>query len=340
MSKTLLILSLAEVAIVLLVAFGYVLWRWLRLRKRAGGVFAHWEETRHTLESAVSGLSLVGRSGGEDIKLRLEFLDGMLQVFKLDPGEGTAALKPAIERSVKLFDRIQQEHAKALMRQQLVEEIPALQQESGYPVTVMHQEQFDLEDTVASPAIEKLTPLPNENYQAMIALVAEQDQKLQHLQEYKQAVLELSGKFQRVNVANRKLTEYVRSFAAQDERLHPLLQLLDKFQHSGEEMDMAVAEVERQRHQTEPKMTSLMAANQQLAQALSLYRKQIDRVLDERLALQERAQELEAKLEIRNKSYSRLHSKFEALRREYIMLYERHSGTMAQNRGPITNKLR
>lgn len=337
MSKTLLILSLAEVAVVLLLAFGFVLWRWLGLKKRAGGMFTHWEATRHTLESAVSGLSLVGSNGGDDIKVRLEFLEAMLNVFRQEPAQGAAALKPAIEQSVKLFDRIQREHAEALVRQRVVDATPELQEpEADDPVAVMQQERSDLEETVAAPRVEKLTSLPAENYQAMIALVAEQDQKLQQLQEYKQAVLELNGKFQRVNIANRKLADYVKTLAAQDERLNPLLHLLDKFQTSGAEMDHAVAEVERHRRQSEPGITSLMAANQQLAQALTMYRKQIDRVLDERLGLQERAQELEAKLEIRNKSYGRLHSKFEALRREYITLYERHSGKVAQNRGPIT----
>lgn len=336
MSKTLLILSLAEVAVVLLLGFGFVLWRWLGLKKRAGGMFTHWEATRHTLESAVSGLSLVGSNGGDDIKVRLEFLEAMLNVFQQEPAQGAAALKPAIEQSVKLFDRIQREHAEALVRQRVVDATPGLQSEAEDPVVLMQQEHSDLDDTTAAPRVESLTPLPPENYQAMIALVAEQDEKLQQLQDYKQAVLELTNKFQRVNIANRKLADYVKTLATQDERLHPLLHLLDKFQSSGAEMDHAVAEVERHRHQAEPRMTTLMAANQQLAQALSLYRKQIDRVLDERLGLQERAQELEAKLEIRNKSYGRLHSKFEALRREYITLYERHAGRVAQNRGPIT----
>lgn len=336
MSKTLLILSLGEVAVVLLIAFGFVLWRWLGLRKRSAGVFGHWEATRRTLESAVSGLSMVGRSGGEDVKIRMEFLEAMLKAFKLEPAEGAAALQPAIEHSVKLFDRIQQEHAEALARQRVLEQVPVQQEDGGGPQELIRAHCSDLEDTRSLPPMEKLTPLPLDNYQSMIALVAEQDQKLQQLQEYKQAILELSGKFQRVNIANRKLAEYVKTLAGQDERFQPLVQLLEKFQHSGAEMDTAVAELEHHRHQTEPKMTTLVAANQQLAQALTMYRKQIDRVLDERLALQERAQELEAKLEIRNKSYSRLHSKFEALRREYITLYEHHSGRIAQSRGPIS----
>jgi len=336
MSTTLLIMSLAELAVLLLGAFLFVLWKWLGLRRRTAGVFTHWEQIRQVLEAAAGGLAMVEREGSESARHKKEYVGLLLRAFRLDLVKGLAALKPQIEQSVQFLDRLSSEFVQHLEESRRVANglhVPVEWEESQSLIQI---EPTDLETTQPSPAQDPLTPLPSEGYHAMLQLVNEQDGKLRHLEQYKQALVELSAKFHRVNVANHKLLEYVRGLAGHDEHLKPLNQLLEKFQNSGAEMDAALADLETRHHQAEPKMTALELTNQQFVHLLTQYRRQIDRVLEERMALLERAQELESKLQIRNKSYGRLHSKFEALRREYIILYER-CGTVAQSRGPISS---
>jgi chromosome segregation ATPase len=142
------------------------------------------------------------------------------------------------------------------------------------------------------------------------------------LQNYKRIAAVLTRKFRLVNTTNRKLMEYIDSIASHDPRFQPLHEVMDKLRENGESLDNMVNDLEREKGQIEPKISSLMLESQHLTGALILARKQLDKLMDERNSLQNRVDELEAKLEMRNKSHTRLSSKFDALRREYVSLYD------------------
>jgi DNA repair exonuclease SbcCD ATPase subunit len=325
--------ALIEFCFFLAVVSGFALWQWIRLKRRTHGIFAHWDSTRQMLDGAQQGLQLVRSDGNEDIKIKLEAINIVASVFHKELAEGVKELKTAIDHLLRLMDR----------PGTIPKNSPPVRHADSSPPPepivrekALEEEVSDIGATLFGAPVGPLTALSQESYQSMITLVGEQNEKLQELQEYKQAVAGLTGKLQHLSIANHKLVEYVRASAVQDERFKPLRQMMDKFQENGADIVRTVSDLEQDHHRFEPKVTSLMLENQHLVKALTQYRKQIDKVLDERDKLQERTKELETKLEIRNKSYSRLHSKFEALRREYITLYEL-SGRNAQSRGPISD---
>ena len=329
--------ALIEVCVVLSLISAIAVWKWLSLRRRVTGVFDHWETTRRTIESAVSGLEMVRSDGGADVQIKLDFLALVGGVFSQDVAKGMAMWRNAIDQALKLFDRFRGKPPITAVPVPTPssgeESASALPADSASP-SLSTEEISDLEQT-RFDGLTKTTPVSPNQYQDLVDLVGDQAQKLQELQEYKEAVLNLSNKLQRMTAANTKLLEYVRAFSAQDDKFLPLQQMLEKFQDRGAEIQKAAVDLQADHQQFEPKVTTLVLENQNMMKMLVQYRKQMDKVLDERAKLEETAKELQSKLDIRNKSYQRLHSKFEALRREYITLFEL-SGKAAQTRGPVS----
>jgi chromosome segregation ATPase len=157
----------------------------------------------------------------------------------------------------------------------------------------------------------------------MESLVGEQKKMPIELQQYTAELEDLKSKFHQINAANDKLLDCLKNVTSTDEKSQTLLETLDTFQQYRQEMQSLIGKFERESKQIETKVKTLEVQNQQLLTSLNSYRIKMGNVdWDKRMELKAEIDELEKKLDMRDKSISRLYDKYEALRREYIKLYD------------------
>ena len=142
------------------------------------------------------------------------------------------------------------------------------------------------------------------------------------MQQYNSDLTDLISKFHQIDAANNKLSDDLKNVASTDEKSHDLQKLLDMFQHHRQEMQSMTVKFERESNQIKIKVKALEVHNQQLLTRLNSYPIEMGNTYgDSSMELKDEIDELKKNIERRDKTISRLYDKYEALRREYMLLY-------------------
>ncbi|WP_045226497.1 hypothetical protein [Methyloterricola oryzae] len=301
--------GLLDLAAVLLAACGFLLWKWRQQSNRLKLIDTHWAEARAAMEAAIAALHGAGN------ERRIASYRAMQHLFDPDPCTGSGAWKTCSNAVVALVSDLEAELKRASdeLRRLSLEgddepkpgrEGTARLGQDGMPSA---HDEFERESWRGLGDMEKL--------------VDDQHRQLRELARYRGAVSDLSERLGRVNLANQKLLEYLRSVCS-DDRYRFLQQMVDKFQHGGQELDSVVLELEKEKQHLEPRIALLSEQNEHLQATLKQQRRQLERALQDKADLKATVDEQEKRIAMRNKSYDRLHKKFDALRREYLTLYE------------------
>jgi len=180
---------------------------------------------------------------------------------------------------------------------------------------------LELESESALPKIDDYLLMPT-NYPEMESLVDDQNIRIIELQQYNSDLTDLISKFHQIDAANNKLSDDLKNVASTDEKSHDLQKLLDMFQHHRQEMQSMTVKFERESNQIKIKVKALEVHNQQLLTRLNSYPIEMGNThWDSSMELKDEINELKKNIERRDKTISRLYDKYEALRREYMLLY-------------------
>lgn len=288
--KPLIFFAILEILAVAVLGCGIFFWKWRALARERRAFAVACLQARQSLENAIASTP-----GGEE-DMRGECLKGLHALF-----EKTDTIEPSA------WSRAGEAIFRVLERQkpgEVVETFP----ENPPPAGLAED---DLPESGGLSAAE------------LQALLRERSDKFDELENYKSGLTDLSGRFQRTKVVNFKLLEYLRELAAKNEKYEPLKVMAEKLQQNDYDLEIMVTALEQERNRMGPKLAMLATENGKLQRALLHYKKQVENLAPEKLDLQMTVKDLEKRLETRNKTYQRLHNKFESLRREYIILYER-----------------
>lgn len=304
--------GLFDLAALLLAGCGILFWKWRQQSNRLKLIDTHWAEARAAMEAAIAALQ-GGRGSGNE--RRIASFRAMQHMFDADPCSGSGAWKACSNAVVALVSDLESELQRASEELRRLSLEGEDEPKAGREGTVWH-------------GLDGNSPTHNESEHDswnglgdMEKLVDDQQRQLRELARYRSAVSDLSVRLGRVNLANQKLLEYLRSVCS-DERYRFLQQMVDKFQHGGQELDSVVLELEREKQHLEPRIAALTEQNEQLQATLKQQRRQLEKALQDKADLKATIDEQEKRIAMRNKSYDRLHKKFDALRREYLTLYE------------------
>lgn len=305
--------GIVNLTIILAAACGVLYWKWRRAAGRYGVVEAHWEAARDGTEATIAAL----QTGlGEGARRRVAGLKALQAIFGPDPCTGSAAWKTASSLIVAVVSDME-----------------------GYSSAEgLSDQPFDVEDDVAPEEAETETAnrrrLQEQAARSaeqdresarglgdMERLVGDQSKELVELARYKSAVVDLSQKLDRINSANHKLLAYLRTVSS-DEKFKTLHQMVEKLHHGGQELETMVSELETEKQELEPRVKALTQQNESLLNSLKSQRRQLEKAILDKADLRATIEEQEKRIAMRNKSYDRLHKKFDALRREYLTLYE------------------
>lgn len=306
-----LLFGLLDVAVLLAAACGFLFWKWRRQSGQLKEINTHWAEARAALQAAIAALQGGHGSGNER---RIASFKALQHMFEADPYSGSGAWKASSNAVVTLVADLEAELSRA------TDELRRLSMEVGADEGLGRTAGRNGLHASVNPQAEH----EGESWRGlgdMEKLVADQNDQLRELARYKSAVVDLSERLGKVNLANHKLLEYLRSTSS-DERYRFLQQMLDKLEHGGQELDSVMSDLEKEKLHLEPRITAITEQNEQLQAALRQQRKQLEKALQEKADLKIFSDEQEKRIAMRNKSYDRLHKKFDALRREYLTLYE------------------
>jgi chromosome segregation ATPase len=293
--KPLVFFGLLELIVLCCVAGGFFFWKWRVLLKEKQETESIYSNSKQSLENAIASLEAIEDDSGA---LRRDCLKGIQAMFQGQRKANPAHWPQASQAIFRLLDRKPKEHASAL--------------ESASP---------------AQPSVLGLDTgtldwegMPHSELEAIIAA---QNNNLEDLSRYPASLADLNTGFAKTQTLNLKLVEHLRAIITKDGRFEALKQLVEKLEENNQEMDTMMAQLEREKHRFEPRIAALSTENHKLQRSLLHYKKQLENLVPEKLDLQAALKDMEKKMELRNKTYDRLHKKFEALRREYITLYER-----------------
>lgn len=252
-----------------------------------------WHEARDSTEASLAELEHQRETGGSIITHKMECLGALKAMFDQELMAGLSQWRRPSETIMLALGQMEGESEESKAQKLVPEPMP----ESAQPAM--------------------------DDYQEMESLVAEQKIRIIEFQQYKSELADLTSKFHQINAANDKFLDCLKNVAFTDEKPHALLELLDTFQQYRQEMQSMIVKLERESNQIEPKVKALEVQNQQLLTCLNSYRIKMGNAdWDIRMELKGEIDELEKKLEMRDKSISRIYGKYEALRREYIKLYD------------------
>lgn len=313
--------GLIELAAFLAIVCGFLFWKWRKVSGQFQGIEVRWAEARAGTETAIAALNTGLGRDSPGVGRRIAGLKALQAIFGPDPTAGSAAWKTASSSIMALVAEMEEESsAMAEECSELTKAIDRRQREDRAEAQfgkvidqALNHDQVPEGDSERQAIRE---------FGEMDALISEQNKKLAELSQYKTTVVNLSTNLQRVNAANRKLVEYLHTVSTDDEKFRVLYQMVQKLQQSGQALEVTVQELEHEKAQLEPKVKALNIQNERMLAALSHHKKQAAKALVERDDLRTKIQDLEQRIAMRTKSYDRLHKKFDALRREYLSLYQ------------------
>ncbi len=290
--KPILFFSLIELLIALAVGASILFWKWQRLKKERQAMVKLWREARDLTEANLAELEHQRETGGYIIAHKMECLAALKAMFDQELMTGLGQWGRLSEAILVAFG-------------------------------MMEQESEDSKAQKLAPELNYEFAQPEMNdYQEIESLIDEQKDRLIELQQYKSKLADLISKIHHINAANDKL-DGLKNLASTNENPQVLLEILDTFQQYKQEMQWMIALLEHESNQIEPKVKALEVQNRQLLASLNSYRTKTgnaDRV--KRIKLTDETNELKKKLAMRDISISRMYDKYEALRREYIKLYD------------------
>ncbi len=301
--------GLLELSALLLAGCGFLFWKWRRQSSRLKLIDTHWAEARGAMEAAIVALHGAGN------ERRVASYRAMQHLFDPDPCTGSGAWKACSNAVVALVSDLEAELRRAS------DELRRLSLEGDDGPNPERQGAAPLGRDGNSLANDESDRDSWNGLGDMEKLVDDQHRQLRELARYRSAVADLSERLGRVNLANQKLLEYLRSVSS-DERYRSLQQMLDKLQFGGQELDSVVMELEKEKQHLEPRIVALTEQNEHLQATLKQQRRQLEKASQDKADLKATIDEQEKRIAMRNKSYDRLHKKFDALRREYLTLYE------------------
>jgi hypothetical protein len=295
--KPLIFFGLLELIVLCCVAGGFFFWKWRLLLKEKQETESVYSNSKQSLENAIASLEAIDDDSGA---LRRDCLKGLQAMFQGQRKANPAHWLQASQAIFKLLERKPTEQAKALEAAN-----PILPNAAGLDTGTLDWE-----------------GMPHSELEALIAA---QNNNLEGLDTYPASLADLNTGFAKTQTLNLKLVEHLRAIITKDGRFEALKQLVEKLEENNYEMDLMMAQLEREKHRFEPRIAALSTENHKLQRSLLQYKKQVENLVPEKLDLQAALKDMEKKMDQRNKTYDRLHKKFEALRREYITLYERSS---------------
>ena len=290
--KPILFFSLIELLIVLAVGASVLFWKWRRLKKERQVMVKLWHEAKDYTEVNLAKLEHQREKGGYIIAHKMECLAALKAMFDQELMTGLGQWRSLSEAIVVAFGLMEQES----------------EESKAQKLSLEPNSEF------AQPEVD--------DYQEMESLIDEQKERLIELQQYKSKLADLISKIHQINAANDKL-DGLKNVASTDEKPQALLEMLDTFQQYRQEMQSMIAKLEHESNKIEPKVKALEVQNQQLLTSLNSYRTKIGNTdWNTRMGLASEINELRKKLEARDKSITRMYDKYEALRGEYIKLYD------------------
>lgn len=295
----------------LLVAAGlaiYLAHRWRRLARQIEAERRAWDEQRAAARAVVEDAVGAARAAGE--AQRQEFLLRLLACLEKREPYGLAQLRallasfphvrapPPGGEPAGAATPAQAEAARASDAERV--NPPAAAVPAGAAGVPGHEEVFA--------------------FQEMIDLVDVQRQKIVELMEHKQALVDLRKRFAEMRSDYQAALKRVDAGpGARTEEVVQLRSIVEQLQVHGERM---VLKLERENMRLETLLAEMQAENERSRKVHETQRSRIESLLSERATLGERLAAVEAALEKRTRALERLQSKFTALNREYMHLYE------------------
>jgi hypothetical protein len=297
----------------LLIAAGlaiYLAHRWRKLARQTGAERRAWEEQRAAARAVVEDAVAAARAAGE--VQRHEFLLRLLDCLEKREPYGLSQLRALLESFP---------HSRTL---------PAGGDPAGEGAATPAQA-----EVAGTPDAERIDPLaaaaragdagvPGHEevfaFQEMIDLVDVQRQKLVELMEHKQGLVDLRKRFAEMWSDNQAALKRVAAGpTAKTEEVVQLRSIVEQLQVHSERM---VLKLERENVRLETLLADMQAENERSRKVHETQRSRIEFLLGERATLGERLAAVEFTLEKRTRALEWLQSKFTALNREYMHLYE------------------
>lgn len=314
--KPLLFFGLIELALILLITVCLLLWRWLVLGGELKRIRAAWEEGAEWASFELNQLEPQRKNGGDLLGRQFECMAGILAAFRQDVAQGIKSWRLSNDM---LFQAIR-----------------------GFKAgtTDAPEESWGLQDLPEEtwPSV-RATPEDDEgllDYPDLQTLLDAQQCHQIDLSEYDATTNQFREKLHRMTSANQKLSDYLRVLAVKDQKFLTLQRMVEKLQEGNEWLEHMLSLQEQQKKALEKQIREVHERNNSLQSTLGYYKIQMDSIFQDKSAWQEQLQAAERKIALRNKSYDRLHKKFDALRREYITLYELSAkGKIPAGREPL-----
>ena len=293
--KPILFYSFIELLIALAVGASVLFWKWWRLKKDRQSMEKLWIEAKDFTEASLAELEHKRETGGSAIAHKIECLVALKTMFDQELMAGLNQSRGLNEAIMLALGQMEQEG---------------------------EEKESKAKNLVPEPESEPARPKVD-NYQEMESLISEQKIQLIGLQQYESELADLIRKSHQLSAANDTLLDCLKNVASTDENPQALLETLDTLQQYRQEMQSMIVTLNRESNQIEPKIKALEVQNQQLLTYLNSYRIKMENTDgDRKMELKDEIDELKKNLEMRDKSISRMHDKYEILRREYIMLYK------------------
>jgi chemotaxis protein histidine kinase CheA len=292
----------------LLIAAGLALYlahRWRRLARQTEAERRAWDEQRAAARAVVEDAVGAARAAGE--AQRQEFLLRLLACLEKREPYGLAQLRALLASFP---------HVRAAPAGE-GEAAPA----QAEAARASEPERVD-PPAAAVPAAAAGVPGHEEvfAFQEMIDLVDVQRQKIVELMEHKQALVDLRKRFAEMRSDYQAALKRVDAGpGARTEEVVQLRSIVEQLQVHGERM---VLKLERENMRLETLLAEMQEENERSRKVHETQRSRIEFLLGERATLVERLAAVEAALEKRTRALERLQSKFTALNREYMHLYE------------------
>ena len=172
-------------------------------------------------------------------------------------------------------------------------------------------------------------PEDEDEYADVLSNLHSRNTNLTALHDYKDDLSKLGARFHDVSATNQKLLEQIDLLSEKNSEIVVFRQMSEAARQQSDQLELMVTDLEHKRAKLEPKIAHLDKENQQLLASLNYYRQRIkdlsqqnSAIIQERIHLKELLDRMEMKIALRTRTYWRLRKKFDALRHEYITLYD------------------
>ncbi|TAN53877.1 MAG: hypothetical protein EPN21_00240 [Methylococcaceae bacterium] len=239
----------------------------------------------------------------------------------------------------KAFDRFLKEHRRATLKdkaaanvsggcldilERLADEPPPGNLESWQ---VLWQELLHPPSVAAplavEPALAAEDPQTLKELQAVEDLLAQQNQQITALTDYKSNLLRvMQGKFSHIQDSNQELLSYVQRQMGDKSEMKGLRDVMVRLEENSGNIRGMLEGLEKEQAQPDPYLETLQRENSHLRAATARNIAQTRDLQEQKLLWQRKSSEVAKKLEQRNQAYNLLYRRYESLRHDYLRLID------------------